>query len=188
MEQLLESYSGTGTFTSRVYTTRRSAQTFTIGSSGENGKWALKRVVLLLFRSGNAGTVTVRLQTTTNGVPNEVFLSTAKFDGNLVTTNTDGEMYSIDMPYYEMQPGQKYAIVLSGTGTDFGNSIVWKLDVSGTTYTGGNVLTSASGTNWSVSAAADFIFSVYGTKWAKRGHGSTFGGRLRAMRQAGKVL
>jgi len=132
-----------------------SAQTFTPAEV-----YSLTSVKLMLFRVGSPGTITVHLRNTLNGLPTGIDLASSTINGNVLTTNTDGNWYEVLLSYI-LQSGTKYAIVIdaaNGTSTDRGD---WKKGPS--SYSGGNnCYSSNSGSSWTGYTSMDNMFECWG--------------------------
>lgn len=124
------------------------SQSFTV-ASGESHY--LTHVSLLLHRVGTPGTVTVSIRAVDGDeIPTGSDLVSTTFDGDMLPTDTDGEWWpaTFASPIY-LDAGTQYAIVVRATGGDANNRILWHVDITSPTYSGGVRGTSPdSGANW----------------------------------------
>jgi len=147
----------------KAYGTTWVAQTFTVGTVGANENHKITSVKLLIRRYNLPGTLTVGIRATDgSGYPTGSDLTSGSIDGNsLPTTATWTE---ITVTEYTLNAGIKYAIVArapSGSSVDY---VIWSLDKSSPTYTGGSAFTSSnSGSSWTEDTTKDLMFEEYGT-------------------------
>lgn len=133
-------------------------QTFTASDN-----YTLKSISIKAYRQGNPGTVTIALRGTSGGLPTGSNLTSGTSDGDLFTTDTNGDWYSFTVTDYEISSGTVYSIIGYIAAGDASNRVKWLGDWSGPTYTGGNFISSSdSGANWSNTAGTDNTFRTYG--------------------------
>lgn len=117
---------------------------------------------LKLWKKGSPGTTTVSIKATDDGHPTGADLTSGTIsEGNLSDTTPTVETISVTA--YTLTAETKYAIVVKATSGDAVNLTYWRLDLSGATYTGGNMESSSdSGSSWDSVADADFYFEEWG--------------------------
>lgn len=148
-------------------TARMAAQTFT-----PQQQHIVNKVKLLMYRVGSPGTVRVAIRVTdAQGKPDDDVeeLSGGFFDGNELTTNTDGEWKEIEVTpnvdYHNLLANTLYAIEVEGEGATSGNYVVWRYDGSSPIYANGKFGTSTDGgTTWTMDATKDAMFEEWGYK------------------------
>jgi len=145
-------------------------QSFTIGNTGTNEDHAITSVKLLLYRSGNPGTITVSIRATTGGKPygGGYDLAVGTTNGNTLPTTPPYEWREISLsPHDVLHADTQYAIIarcLDGGGADV---VYWRLDTSSPTYTGGTCLRSEDNdSTWDIHAGYDYMFEEYGAAWS----------------------
>jgi hypothetical protein len=141
------------------------AQTFTIGNVGVDQPITVSSVKLRLYRTNSPGTLTLSIQAVDgSNEPDGVDLSTGTIDGDIITTDTDGDWYEFTMSSYELQASTQYGLVLRALSGDASNTVVWKYRTLGNLYTGGKyAISTDSGASWALQTNADCMFEVYGT-------------------------
>ncbi|GAI04867.1 unnamed protein product [marine sediment metagenome] len=100
-----------------------------------------------------------------NGYPTGNALCSGTINGDLITTDTDGEWAEItlDLPYV-LEAGTQYAIVVHADDAEILHYIKWKNEIVGS-YAGGVFSQSADGgVNWIIYASdgSDGAFREYG--------------------------
>lgn len=136
------------------------AQTFTVGTSGH----MVTSVKLLLYRVGSPQTITVGIRATDSGHPTGSDLTNGTINGNSLTENTAGAWYKIALTEYTLSASTKYAIAVRAPSATSGNYLFWRMDISATTYAGGNFEHSVnSGGTWTSDIDYDGMFEVWGT-------------------------
>lgn len=131
-------------------------QTFTPSTSH-----TIKSVKLKLYQIGTPGTLTVRIESTSGGLPTDTVLVSNTLDGTTLTTDTGGAFAEITLGAgYALSSGVTYAIVCSCDGADSSNCIRWRFDGSSPSYTGGSYVLK-SGT-WSADTGRDVMFEDWG--------------------------
>lgn len=123
--------------------------------------YGLTRVILLLYREGSPGTVTVSIRANSNNRPTGPDLASGTFDGNGLGTDTAGAEQTITMTTpVTLHQGTLYHIVVRATAGDASNKCLWRLDV-GAGYPDGKRSQSAnSGSSWSVISLNDMYFKT----------------------------
>ena len=104
------------------------AQTFTVGTIGENSDFTLYSIKLKLYRVGSPGTLTVSIRETTGyGIPIGADLTSGTYNGDTLTTNTDGEWVEIVMDStITLNRSTMYAIVVKAPSGSPANEVNWK--------------------------------------------------------------
>lgn len=144
------------------------AQTFTIGTVGDNVDIELSYVRLKLFRVGNPGVFNVKIMNTSKYqewyLPNTV-LDTISYDGNTITNNTSGEWYKFELSA-TLNKSTKYAIALEGINAIYPYNVLWWRSSYPTdgSYSGGAYCYKYTGTRWFEAHYQDHCFEIYGTK------------------------
>lgn len=126
------------------------AQTFT---PEEN--YNITSVILKLYRTGLPGQVPVSIRATdaVTGKPTGPDLCTDTFDGNEITTNTDGEEITFSFDSSSLVAGTKYVIILKSPINER-TYVNWKIDKADGGYSGGSTYISIDG---GVTWTTDFI-------------------------------
>lgn len=134
----------------------RLGQTFKAGSS-----YTLTKVELLMYREGTPPNITVEIQGTSGGAPDNNVLATQSIDISSITTSTSGEWVEIifDTPA-ELTLNTTYAIVVGDGYTDSSNRYRWNQNTVSDDYTDGSKYFATTGENWSQSNY-DFCFKTY---------------------------
>lgn len=135
-------------------------QTFTATVS-----FVITRIKLLIYRGGSPGTVRVSIYDvgSDDGVP-DTELTYVTFDGDTLTTDTDGEWYEINFTtQVTLTKGSEYAIVMLVSDGDASNYVDWRRDSAGT-YDGGGLYSTDGGLYWELYPDLDFMFETYGTQ------------------------
>jgi len=158
-DTLYEYYDTGDNLANLMFTTYWNAQTFTIGTVGDDENHDITSVKLLLYRKATPGTITVSIRAVDGaGKPTGADLTSGTTNGDSLTTDTAGEWREISLTSYELEAGTTYAIVARSQGTGLSDSAGWRLDTTGG-YTGGTDVTSSnSGSTWTVNSAYDFLF------------------------------
>ena len=125
-----EWWTGTKTGIQTVYgvqyggNTGTAAQTFTIGTVGNNEAFTLSTITLEGYRVGSPGTVNVNVFAVgANSEPTGATISNGSFNGNTITTSTDGEEISVTMTSVRLLKSIEYAIIVTApTGTFIPNN------------------------------------------------------------------
>jgi len=138
-------------------------QTFTVGTVGDNQNHVITSAKFKLWRTGSPGTITCELKAAdVNGLPVGDVLSTGTYNGNALTTNSNGEVIEIQMSSYELQAGGKYSIYIKATDGDSSNNVSSKFNYQGNPYTTGTWIRT-NPTNWIIeSSTSDYYFEIYG--------------------------
>lgn len=154
-----------------VQGTNQSAQTFTIGASGDNLTFNLSSVEVLLARvSGDTGAdfEAMIFETDPAGAPANNITYTNYLSKGTLTIQSSGfsttpTWFKIDMSG-TLERNKQYALVVWVEDT---NDLIWREDASSPTYTGGNVLTTTNlGRTWTKVAGSDKIFQINGGSYA----------------------
>ena len=136
-----------------------SAQSFTALES-----YTLSSVKLKLLRVGSPGTIQIGLYAVDgSGKPTGTALSTGTYNGNLLTTNSNGTWISISLSAYSIVATTQYVIVINAIGGDLFNLVGIREDITSPTYTGGvEIVSSNSGVSWSLRPDIDLMFEIWG--------------------------
>lgn len=136
-----------------------SGQTFTPQISHH-----LFEVKFRVYRVGWPGIVTIDTYACDPAhKPTGSILSTGTFNGNLVTTNTLGEMQTIPLSFgCSPLSGVEYALIIKAPAGNASNYINMKADPSSTYTRGVSLKTWNGGATWSVSLTADKVFEEWG--------------------------
>ncbi|MHA1290307.1 MAG: glycoside hydrolase family 78 protein, partial [Candidatus Thorarchaeota archaeon] len=142
-----------------VYGSNWSAQSFTTSDV-----FTVTSVDLKLYRIGNPGTITVSIRETDgDGYPTGNDLCSGTYDGNTITTDTDGVWYEIAVgDGADLSDSTKYAIVVRATSGDFDNKIGWRADDSNDYSYGRRDYSNDSGSSWDPLGTHDMLFRVWG--------------------------
>lgn len=137
------------------------AQTFTAASS-----YNITSIKIAYYRLGLPRNVTVSIRATNeSGAPVGNDLASFTFDGDTLTTNTNGEWTerSFDSQY-PIISGTKYAIVIRKAGPVVDGQLRYRRYSPGTYANGGLYVNSDSGSddNWGDELASDIKFAIYG--------------------------
>jgi hypothetical protein len=146
-----------------IWSSKWQAQTFTVGATAHT----ITSVKLLLYRTGNPGTITVSIRATDgSGHPTGSDLTSGTTDGNTLPTGSPYEWREITLTEYTLSANTKYAIVVHCVGA-YNNWFMWRTDASSPTYSGGNVeWSSNSGSSWNAVSTDDNMFEVWGNSLA----------------------
>lgn len=139
-----------------IYGVNWCAQTFVA-----DGSYSMSGIQLPLYRLGNPGDVTISLRATLAGLPTGANLATGTYNGNSLTTNTNGQWiaqaFTVD---YSLTSGTTYAIVVAATAGNINNYVGWVAN-NGNKYDNGQVCTSVnSGVAWVAVATDDAMFEL----------------------------
>ncbi len=139
------------------------AQTFSVGTLGDNESFRVTSVKLKLFRDGaDVGDVVVSIRATdVDGKPTGDDLSNGTFNGNDLTASDSGEWREVNLSSYVLSPSTKYAVVVRINGS---SDIGLRYYSGDSGYGGGNVAYSSNaGVGWSAYSETDYMFEVLGT-------------------------
>lgn len=155
---LKDSYNTNDDSARSIYGSNWEAQTFTPASS-----YSIGSVKLKLYKSGNPGTFTVSIRATSSGEPTGNDLASGTTDADTLTTDSSGEWREITFgSSYSLNNGTQYAIVCRATSGNSSNRTYWRGDSSSPTYSGGTlVISSNSGSSWTVASTYDLMFETY---------------------------
>ena len=146
--------------TESIYGIFWAAQSFTTGTAH-----TVSNVSLLLNRTGTPDIFTVSIRHTgINSTPIGGDLASGTYNGSNFTSNAAGAWYNINLtPEYSLEYNTMYAIVVRAVAGNTTNKVGWLYD-NGNEYITGNYSTSNNSgiSNWTPSAANDFMFKVYG--------------------------
>jgi len=150
---------------SNVYGDLWRGQNFTIGTTSEDGDFALASIALYLYRVGTPGLITLDLTAVDgDGKPTGAVLSTGTTNGSTLTTDTGGELRTIEMSAYTLKASTKYAFYIKIVGGDVvTKKVVIMIETGDNIYTGGDFLyTTDAGSSWVIGAGADAYFDIQG--------------------------
>lgn len=172
-----EFFSGSTTSDSPIWGDVWEAQTFTLGTVGENESFRISKINAKIYRgSSNPGTLNVYIRAVDgSGHPTGSNLCSGSIDGNSLSTSNTGIWYEIFLSGSGcvLSPNTKYAVILSAPSATGGSSAVyWRCNLASDGYAGGNgELSTNGGSTWTSSSNKEYNFEVYGlTKnWVKLG-------------------
>jgi hypothetical protein len=135
-------------------------QTFTAGSD-----YSLSQLILLLYRSGSPGSVTVGIYNVEGGIPVGDVIATGTLNGNTLATGSPYTLQTIKLnaPVI-LTSGTQYAIVVHSQH----NGLRWRKVTAGGYAGGTNGHSSNSGLSWTTETA-DFYFDLYAVPTLVRG-------------------
>jgi hypothetical protein len=132
------------------------AQTFTAGRTG-----SLNRVDLSVGRLDVAGTLTVRIETASAGVPSGTVLAAATVAAALVPDDGDLHDISVALPPTLVTAGQQYAVVLAALAAKVDTAWTWPTD-SADAYAGGTAVEGDTNAGtWTIHATDDRTFTTW---------------------------
>jgi len=148
-----------------VFTGNWSVQTFTTNATLPGTSHTINTIRLKLYQLGEAGTLAVGIRATnSSGAPIGLDLSSGTLGGDTITTDAGGIWYDIEVDEITLAANTSYAIVSRGTGANATNTLGWRYNSTGATYSGGNRWSSIDGgVTWVSDAGADYVFEVFGT-------------------------
>lgn len=143
------------------------AQTFTIGSVGENVPFNLSSFKLKLYRTGSPGTtgyIYFYDMSAPVGIPYLTPINIITFNPNSLSTSATWYEFNLSSSdWFICNRDDIYAIGVKITSGGLGNSISWRCDATSPTYSGGNrVYSTDTGATWTHDTTRDFMFEVYG--------------------------
>ncbi|GEM_PF-282338 len=157
--QTLHEYYNTGDDTAHsFYGVYWDAQTFTPQVTHQ-----IASVKLLLYRTGNPGTVTVSIRATSGGLPTGADLASGTTNGNTLPDTSPGEWHTITFTTpITLTAGTMYAIVVRVPSGSTTNRLHWRFDSTSATYPRGTKCRSSdSGSSWTSDTTHDFMFEEY---------------------------
>jgi hypothetical protein len=121
-------------------------------------------VSVLVYREGSPSTCIVSIYSTSGGEP-DTALTSFGFNGNTLTTDTDGEWKTFTFGGGGLSVASGlYAIVLRATGGDASNSLHVRARLtSGGFPTGSRWHSTDTGSTWTEYPNDDFVFKLYGS-------------------------
>lgn len=142
---------------------RWSGQQFTIGTVSNKGDFIINTLTVKVFREGNPGTVDVDIFAVDgDGKPTGASLSNGSFNGNVLTTDSGGELKEVSMSAFTFNNETMYAWVMKADGSSNNNEVHIRYDSNAAAYTGGQRLASGdTGSTWSVNAD-QYYFDLQG--------------------------
>ncbi len=155
-----QKFLGPSNDTGSVYGSAWNAQIFTPSKTH-----AVLKARFKLYRVGSPGTLTCSLRAVAAGVPTGSDLAYGTYDGNAITTDTDGEWIVITLDIATLQDlvtvDTEYALVLRATSGSVGNQVYFKGQNGGSLYSRGYRCTSSdSGSSWDThSELLDILFA-----------------------------
>lgn len=137
------------------------AQTFTVGTVGNNESFYLTNITLQLYKHDSPGNINLSIfETNSTGHPSLPVLTSLIFNGADLTTSAANYTFNFTTTPL-LEAGKTYAIVLLGV-TNWTNAVGWKIDATSPTYSGGLMyLSENGGTTWA-NQAYDAFFITYG--------------------------
>jgi hypothetical protein len=157
---LFESYTTGGDADSTaIYGQTYVGQTFTVGSISHT----ISNVIVNLKVTGTPGTITMIIESTTGGLPNDESIAITTVNGDLYSSTVYSPADFVLADPISVDAGTEYSIyfyVVGGSASDY---ITLKTDASSPAYTGGTYVESVTGgTSWAATAGTDCLFKVYG--------------------------
>ena len=121
----------------------RGGQSFTIGSSSEDGDFEMTTLQVKLWKETNPGIITINIyETDVNGFPFGASLGSATTNGDTLTTDTAGEIRTFTFTPINLVATTKYVFIVSNV-VAAPNKINLKLqNEANPTYEGGNAVVS----------------------------------------------
>jgi len=161
-----------------LYEKHWNAQTFTVGTVGENESFNVTSVKIKANRFGSPGAIVASIRSMANlaGGPD---LCSGSVNGNLFGLNSEWHEIPINPGNCVLSPGTQYALVIRAPdGSEVPSNLInWDFDPAGT-YGGGNRKSSNDfGVTWA-DDPGDFKFEIHGSaldKWISL-NGVTTGG------------
>jgi len=142
------------------------AQTFTIGTVGDNFDTNLVNLSVKIYKHGNpTGTCYAELQgVNETNFPNGTTLSIGSVPCSSLTT-TPGTFVNHTMsPNYVLEASTQYAIILWSSDCDTNNKPFARRDASSPSYGGGTLwISNDNESTWILKSGEDFLFKVWGT-------------------------
>lgn len=146
---------------SEIYGGYHYGQSYTVGNTGDNERFTVTSVKVLIYREGSPGTLDVAIRAVDGeGLPTGADLSTGSIDANGLTISTDGEWREITMSPFVHEPSTQYALTLKALDGGASDTVDWRYDSGGSAYTGGHRLNGPEWDNW---FGEDFMFEIWGT-------------------------
>jgi hypothetical protein len=141
------------------------AQTFTIGTVGDNSAYDIFKIGLQAQKAGTPGTCYISIVGTTSTVPNFTVYSYGTYSGTDHTaTAHPGDWVNITMiQNYTVVPSRMYGIWMNCTG-DVGNFVAYETKIADV-YAGGIFYRTTAGASlpWNdIRNTSEFAFEVYG--------------------------
>ena len=123
--------------------------------------YTLTKVELKMYKAGTPPNITVEIQNTTAGKPNNNVLATQSVDITGITEDTDGEWVAVvfDTPAV-LTNGTTYAVVVADGWTDGSNQYAWRQNTLTDAYADGQKYYADDGVVWS-SQNYDLTFKNY---------------------------
>lgn len=144
------------------------AQSFTLGTTGNNITFVVTTIQVKLYKNGTpTSTMVWEIQEADPaGQPNGTVVSTGTLDVTGILAATPGSWKTITMSAGTLEAGKQYVLIGKDGYTGVGDQVVWRLDNSSPTYTGGNNLRSSdSGATWT-QYTSDCMFQINGGTYA----------------------
>jgi len=144
------------------------AQTFTVGTVGENVDFNVTSVKARVYKVGTPGTLTVSIRGTSGGAPTGGDLTSDVRDATgFLTPMGQLEEFVFDSPVL-LKAGTTYAIVLVHSIVSTLNYVGWRLKNPDPAYSGGNYYYNRNNAGWIPPLAHDGTFYVYGLAVIKK--------------------
>jgi len=163
-EKLYERYITNDDAGSRMWGDLWLAQSFTIGNTGDNEDHSITKLVLLLYRLGSPGTVTVGIRAVDGeGKPTGPDLAIGTTNGNTLPTAAPYEWREITLTPYALLANTQYQIVGRAESVTEVNRVLWRKDQTDPTYGGGVYgFSDNGGSTWTLDSTQDRLFKEYG--------------------------
>jgi hypothetical protein len=141
-------------------------QTFTVGTTGHNYSFEVRKAVAKIFREGNPGNLTYSIRNVgADGKPAGGDLCSGTINGNALSSSPTWVDLPFSSPFTILKRSTKYALVLRAPSGGGLNYVGWREDVTSPTYAGGSAVDSDnSGSTWYVYTAYDKMFEIWGLR------------------------
>ena len=149
------------------------SQTFTVGTVGTNEDFLITNISVKIYRVGSPGTCLFSIRAVNGtGYPTGTDLTTANYSCNSLTTSSPGVWINVTVnESIILDTSTSYALIIRTSAGDGSNYILWRVDDTSSTYTGGTrYSTPDSGVNWNEEnpgASNDAMFEIFGTPYTR---------------------
>jgi len=149
------------------------SQTFTIGTVGTDVNFIITNISVKLYRVGTPGTCLFSIrEVNASGYPTGPDLTTANYSCNGLTTSSPGVWINTTVNASQiLDASTQYALIMRTTAGDGANYILWRVDDSSATYTGGTRYRSDdNGITWgeeNAGASNDAMFEIFGDPYTR---------------------
>ena len=143
------------------------AQTFTVGTTGPNRNFKIKKVGVELKKDGTGSTNQVKLsirETDEDGKPKSTYLCEVTKDASTLPTSYDWVWFDLSSCDVTLNSSTTYAIVIGAT-SDSSPYVYWRVFGPTSIYAGGGCSVSFdAGNTWSSVDPSDYRFKIYGVR------------------------